>query len=145
VSGSWRKKARVAVAPNLPVAVLLGRDAYMYSEAGEEEVAQGLVAVTRSQSKKAEEEMKERGDARERGEVMADLSPLSEEVEGLDEVDELGMEEVTEGGDSREKDPEDGPIATKLRNWRSPWGEHLGEMVRVTGKVEMGQVGRRIW
>ena len=78
MSGSWRKKARVAVAPNLPVAVLLGRDAY--SEGGEEEVAQGLVAVTRSQSKKAEEEMKERGDARERGEVMADLSPLSEEV-----------------------------------------------------------------
>ena len=76
VSGSWRKKARVAVAPNLPVAVLLGRDAY--SEEGEAEVSQGLVAVTRSQSKRAEEEVKERGETRERGEVMADLSPLSE-------------------------------------------------------------------
>ena len=72
VSGTWRKKVRVAVAPNLPVAVLLGRDAY--SEAGEEEVGcSDTLSVQESRR-----EMKERGDAREIGEVMADLSPLSE-------------------------------------------------------------------
>ena len=50
VSGSWRKKTRVAVAPSLPVAVLLWRDVYKGAAGQEEGVAQGCAVVTRSQS-----------------------------------------------------------------------------------------------
>ena len=103
VSGSWRKKARVAVAPNLPVAVLLGRDVYN-EMAGKEEVVQGLVAVTRSQTKKAEEE-REREEAKEREATMTSLPLWMGEEGGVDEGDELGKEAVMEEGESRGKDP----------------------------------------
>ena len=60
-SGSWVRDAEVAVAPNLPVAVLLGRDLYEVDVGGENDgCAQGLVAMTRSRSKMAEQQ-RERG------------------------------------------------------------------------------------
>ncbi len=52
-SGPWRKAARVAVAPNLPVAVLLGRDLYDVSTEMEGQTpSPGLMVVTRSQSRR---------------------------------------------------------------------------------------------
>ena len=47
-SGSWRKWAEVAVALNLPVSVLLGRDLYRDKGSGP---SQGLMVVTRSKAR----------------------------------------------------------------------------------------------
>ena len=51
--GPWKKETRVAVAPNLPVAVLLGRDTYECSSGGSQETVKGLAVITRSQSRRA--------------------------------------------------------------------------------------------
>ena len=49
-SGSWRKWAKVAVAPNLPVSVLLGHDLYREEENGSGP-SQGLMVVTCSKAR----------------------------------------------------------------------------------------------
>ena len=64
VSGSWRKKARVAVAPNLPVAVLLGRDVYNEMAGGEEVVQRGSCsdALSDKESRRGEREGRGKGE-----------------------------------------------------------------------------------
>ena len=83
------------MAPNIPVAVLLGRETYPEVVEQGVEVVQGLLAVTRSQSRKAEQ-VRERG-CRRGEEVMAGVPFLLTEEAGEDEdVDELRKEGGTE-------------------------------------------------
>ncbi len=66
----------MAVAPNLPVAVLLGRDLYDVSTEIEGQTpSPGLMVVTRSQLSRAEKERKEREEA-----VAALPHPLDDEI-----------------------------------------------------------------
>ncbi len=83
-SGPWRK------APNLPVAVLLGRDLYDVSTEMEGQTpSPGLMVVTRSQSSRAEKEREEA--------VAALPHPLDDEIN----VDDGGEEQVGESGTTR--------------------------------------------
>ena len=79
-SGPWSKEATVAVAPNLPVAVLLGRDIYEQAAIlGQDGPARGLAVVTRSKAKAGD------GEENEREEVMSNLPYFSaEELEGVE-------------------------------------------------------------
>lgn len=118
VSGDWKKKTRVVVAPNLPVAVLLGRDTYQESLVDNSESAEGvgLMAATRSLARKAEKETKEREN------IMTELPyPLYEEEspnhdegnssEGMSEehhnevMGEEKVDKVVEDDMTRGKDP----------------------------------------
>ena len=51
--GAWQQQAQVVVAPELPVDVLLGRD--LYDPVDRESPTRGLMVVTRSAKKKAEQ------------------------------------------------------------------------------------------
>ena len=51
--GTWQRQSRVVVAPELPVAVLLGRD--LYDPVGEESPVRGLAVVTRAAKRRAEQ------------------------------------------------------------------------------------------
>ena len=120
-SGSWSKEATVAVAPNLPVAVLLGRD--IYEEAailGQDGPARGLAVVTQSKAKAAD------GEENEIEEVMSNLPYFSkEELEGVeaDRVPETheDVKELRGKADSGDDDEEKGVLnATpeQIQEWQ---------------------------
>ena len=104
-SGSWRKKAQVAVAPNLPVAVLLGRDIYQEEPSGDQSVSAGLMVETRAQAKKRTETGNE--------EPIADTHTCMSDLEAdagsnQHQEDQVEEEELpTEEGDPAEGRPDD--------------------------------------
>ena len=53
--GTWQQQAKVVVASELPVAMLLGRD--LYNPVEEKHLERGLAVVTRSTKKRAEQEV----------------------------------------------------------------------------------------
>ena len=79
-SGPWSKEATVVVAPNLPVAVLLGRDVCEGAAIpGQDDPARGLAVVTPSKAKATD------GKENEREEVISNLPYFSaEELEGVE-------------------------------------------------------------
>ena len=115
--GNWEKEMEVAVAPNLPVAVLLGSDIHSLvsdkptanvatidaQSAGAElpNVSSGLIAVMRSQSKRKVEQTEAEPSAKPRdatGVYTAEEEPIREEaVDNLDmaKFPYWGEEEVT--------------------------------------------------
>ena len=77
--GTWQQQARVVVVPELPVAVLLGRD--LYDPVDRESPTRGLMVVTRSAKKKAEQDVANSEDSQGlSGNVPSDESASSEET-----------------------------------------------------------------
>ena len=141
--GNWEKETEIAVAPNLPVAVLLGSDIHSLvpdkptanvatidaQSAGAElpNVSSGLIAVTRSQFKRKVEQTEAEPSAKPRdatGESTAEEEPIREEA-----VDNLDMTEFPYWGE------EEVPVQETWENTEMPSSD-TSAVVSVTNHME---------
>ena len=103
--GEWRRSATVVVAPELPVAVLLGQD---LGEPSEQKTEKGLAVVTRSQKQRDDATPDEDRDGKE---------PRGKESE-QEAMAHVPQEEEILGKATEERDPELKATPRELREWQ---------------------------